>query len=133
MCGSATFTMVVSSTWISVADITARMIISRSVPVGSSCGGATLAGGALLISVGHRHQDAAGDAVEQRLLVGLAPPAREAGTLAMSHHDQVRTDAPGHFGDPVNRVAVLEGSGGRDSMVLQPLHALVQQRHRAAV
>src|SRR5690348_3243033 len=117
MCGSATFTIVVSSTWISVADITASVIIRRSLPVGKSWCGCAAAAGALLISIlrRHRHQHAAAHALEQRLLVRLAPPAREAAAMPMSDDDEVGADALRCRGDAVHGVAVLERAFGLDA------------------
>src|SRR4029079_5385390 len=114
MCGSATFTMVVSSTWSSVADITANVMSNRSVdptselaaagvvlgtrpgPARKSCSPPVLAtppaGGALLIgaaAAAGRDEDAARQESEQRLLRRVRPPARETAALPMSEHDEV--------------------------------------------
>src|SRR5689334_15985595 len=127
MCGNATFTIVVSSTWISVADITASVIIRRSAPVGSSCAGcgAAAEATALLFVRRHRHEDRAGDAPEQRLLVALGPPAREAPALLVAEHDEVRLHELGGARDALDGVAVLERAAGVHAALAQPLHALV--------
>src|SRR4051812_46368140 len=96
MCGSATLTMVVSSTWISVADITANVMKKRTLLAVFAA--STSAVAAVLCSAMrrlrfrcHRHQNAAGGAIQQCRILGVTPPARQAAALAMAHHDQVHT------------------------------------------
>src|SRR6185503_1022397 len=137
MCGSATLTIVVSSTWISVADITANVIINRSLPVGSSSASPLGAGrgegavGVLLIARRHGDQDAAAHALEERGLVGLAPPAGERPARLVTDDDEVGADVLGGLADAVDGVAEFERAVRSDAAVAQPLHALVQEGLRA--
>src|SRR4051812_27957697 len=133
MCGSATFTIVVSSTWSSVADITASVIRSRSVGLTSvvvgegaalggrfeavrrSCSPPALAmppaGGALLIcavSAAGRDQDAARQQVEQRLLRRVRPPACKPATSPMTEHDEVGIELARGRWNAFQRVAERE-------------------------
>src|ERR1043165_579950 len=94
MCGSATLTMVVSSTWISVADITASVTSRRSLIRPSF--------------ILYRDEDAAPDALEQRLLLRFAPPARQAPARLVSQDDQVGADAAGERRDALDGVAEFE-------------------------
>src|SRR6185437_56884 len=80
-----------------------------------------------------RHQHAAAHALEERFLVRLAPPAREAAAMPMADDDEVGADALGGGGDAIGRVAVLERALGVDAVLLQPRDALVEDRLRALV
>src|SRR3954471_12750476 len=103
MCGNATFTMVVSSTWISVADMTAKVISRRSLPVGRSRSSpSAVAGGrGELLIRRHGHEDAAAHALEQRGLLRLAPPARERPARLVPDDDEVRPHLLGRLADAV--------------------------------
>ena len=104
MCGSATLTMVVSSTWISVADITASVIMSRLAdrrwPAHVAECGARVHG---MPAEYPCDQDAARDLVQQRRLLVLAPPARQAVAIPVADDDEVRADAFRHLRDVHHR------------------------------
>src|SRR4029079_17039261 len=112
MCGNATLTMVVSSTCMSVDDITAKVIINRSagaIERGST--GAT--GAAALIRASglrrsRRDENAAGEAVAQRGPLRLAPPLREAAAIAVADDDQICADFFRDFRDVHERIGVHE-------------------------
>src|SRR5581483_3677242 len=114
MCGSATFTMVVSSTWISVAAMTANVISRRSALLGNWA--MSLASGL----AHHAREDAALRAIEQRLLVGIAPPARKAAALAMPDHDQIGADLARDIRNVVERIAIHEQAVRFQAAGLQP-------------
>src|SRR6185503_1028434 len=131
MCGSATLTIVVSSTCMSVEDITAKVIISRSA--GAIVRGSTGAAGAAALTCASglrrsgRDQDAAGDAVEQPRLFRLAPPFREAAAIAVTDDDQIGADFFRDFRDVHERIAVHERALRGNVVLAQPLHAFVEQ------
>src|SRR5258705_3539996 len=131
MCGSATLTMVVSRTWISVADMTASVIMRRAVPVGSSAAAAVAILGCLVL--GHGDEDAARHTLEERLLLRGAPPAREARAVLVAEDDEVRVDLLRGLGDGVHGVSVLERTLRGHAALTQPLHALLEQCVRALV
>src|SRR3954454_18592877 len=103
MCGSATLTMVVSRTWISVADITASVTRSLSL---IGCRG---------------HQDAAGHFLEEGFLIGSTPPARHRAALLVSQHDEIRADALRGGGDAIDGRTVLERAVRGHSAIAKPL------------
>src|SRR5512138_3913742 len=131
MWGSATLTIVVSSTCMSVADITAKVIIIRSA--GAIVRGSTGAAGAAALTRASslrrscRDQDAAGDAVQQPRLFRLAPPFREAAAIAVADDDQIRADLFRNSRNVHERIAVHERAFGRNVVIAQPLHAFVEQ------
>src|SRR5689334_5255776 len=131
MCGSATLTIVVSSTWMSVALITASVMSRRSVPSTyrrpAAPADAEMAainrrsrraaprdrpaprGGSERSERGGpstcRREHAALHALEQRLAIGGRPPARERRASAVADDDEIGADALGRLRDLRNRVA----------------------------
>src|SRR3954447_16555960 len=112
----------------SVADMTASVISRRSFLSGSAS--ITTAQRLRRIARDRREYAACGE-IEQRLLVGIAPPAGEPAAAAMTDDDQVCADALCGFRNVLDRIAVDKIAVCAQAAFLEPGNAFVENRVRA--